>query len=379
MTPTSLLKQISFKPPYCPCEKCPFHNPKYTADSLKPFYYNNGWAKPKSRSHRVRKYICKHCGKNFQYTTFKLEYRERKLDLNFEIFRLKYMGVTLREIGRQLKCSEFLIRARLKKMAQQGALIHTEFLQKMKIDEPLAFDGLENFSGTQYDPNNINQAIGSKSLFIYDFGFAPLNRKGKMSPDQVAKNQVLKKTKGRYSPQAIRKNTADVIHRVYNLRKDPEKPLILYTDFHPQYQKAIQINLKDLHIKHIKISSKAARNFQNILFPVNHSDLIIRQHVGSFRRETIAFAKTPQSMVWHFILFMVWKNYFRFQFVKEHLRRPQAHLTTPAMHLNLTTHPLTFDEFFDIKRTPAQVPLSPEWLAFYHGDLTFKRELPQAA
>jgi hypothetical protein len=220
--------------------------------------------------------------------------------------------------------------------------------------------------------------IGKESLFIYDFNFAPLNRKGRMSLRQKVKLKTLESQEGRFSPRAIRTKTRTLFERIYQ-KKAQQSSLVIYSDEHFQYERVVKQDLKHLPIEHVRISSKQTRNYKNHLFAVNHSDLLIRQHVGAFSRETICFSKTHERMVQKFILFLGWKNYFRKTFVKPHKRNPQTNTHTPAMNLGLVTQPFEFHEFFDIRRTPAQVRLSTDWLDYYKEVPIAQRILPKSA
>jgi hypothetical protein len=372
--------QLKFRPPYCPNEKCLFHPWESPSTSEKDplFYETKGWPKIQSYPYQVREYRCKHCWRSFRYSYFQLEYRMQKRGLFPLIFRFLFTGASNHEIARQLSCTEPLIRRRLDRMAQWAFLKHAQLIQLLKIQEPIAYDGLENFSGSQYDPNHIQQAIGKDSLFVYDFNYVPLNRKGRMSDHQKRTNSIIERTEGRYLPKAIRVASQTIFQRLYERRADPEKPLILYTDEHFQYRRAIERDLKGCQIQQVRISSKQTRNYQNILFPVNHADLNIRQQVGAFSRETICFSKTAVAMIKKYALYAIFKNYFRPQFTKKLKRKPQAHLQTPAMALGLVDHPMSFYEFFDVRRSPQQVKLNSEWNCFYQGKATYERVIAAA-
>ncbi len=344
------------------------------------FYRLNGWGKLKTYPFRNRKYQCLHCRRNFCYSVFKLDYRAKlRGDISSKIFDLLNTGASNRHIGRKLGCSENTVRNKLIDMSQWILTKHARFMKDIKIQEPVAYDGLENFSSSQYEPNHIQQCIGTKSLFTYDFNYAPLNRKGRMSDRQKRIRSEMEGLHGRYDPKAIRKSTKVIMERLFQAW-DPQKgPMILYSDEHFQYDRAIKRDLKHLKIKHVKISSKETRNYQNLLFSVNHADLLIRQHMGAFSRETICFSKTAPAMIHKFILFMGWKNYFRVNFVKRHVTRPTAHTHTPAMELGITNKPLTFEEFFDIRVPLKHANLNPEWLKFYHLIPTYERIQPKRA
>lgn len=373
----ALQEQMNFRPPHCPSEKCLFHPWKESPSSkdLPRFFESKGWATIQSYPYRVKVYRCKHCKKSFRYSYFQLDYRTKKRGLFPLVFHFFFTGASNFEISRQLSCSEPTVRRRLDRMAQWGFLRHHQLTLNLKIQEPIAYDGLENFSGSQYDPNQIQHAIGKESLFIYDFNFVPLNRKGRMSPLQKRVRSRIEREKGRYFPRAIRSSTQTILRRLYGKRADTKKPLILYTDEHFQYRRAIERDMKDCLIQQVRVSSKRTRNYQNILFPVNHADLNIRQNVGAFSRETICFSKTPAAMVRKYCLYMIYKNYFRPQFVKKLKRRPKAHLQTPAMVLGLTDHTMSFYEFFNWRLSPKQVDLNAEWQSFYFGRPTYDRVL----
>jgi hypothetical protein len=406
----ALARQSRFVPPYCPNTAC-LHHPlsrsqtgprlelrlglglallpqsELESKSKAPvegsatrFWSHHGWRKTRVFPYRVRCFRCRLCLKRFSRSSFQLTCALKRPKLaTRRIFELFTTGCSLREIGRRLQCSEHLVRIRLARLSQWALLRHTQLCERLELDEPVAYDGLENFAHSQYEPNHINQLVGRHSLFIYDFGFCPLNRKGRMSPRQKTRLRQLEKEHGRFDPQAVRINTRQVLSRALaRLRgkglKKKTTALELHSDEHFHYRQVIHEDLGHEPIVWVPTSSKLGRTYRNRLFAVNHSDLLIRQHVAAFRRETIAFAKRHERMIERFVLFLSWKNYFRPQMVRRQKLKPQAHTHTPAMALGLTQRPMTFHRFFDLKRTPRQVPLSDEWTAFYERRRTFGRD-----
>jgi hypothetical protein len=232
-------------------------------------------------------------------------------------------------------------------MAAQGLLIQAKKTENLKIAESVAYDGIENFAGSQYDPNYINHAIGRETYFLYDFNFSPLNRKGRMSQRQKVIKKKIENKSGRYPVTAIRDCTRILLLRL--LSRCPGD-LLFHSDNHYAYRQAIR-QLPDKHrVCHFITPAKVARNFRNRLFAINHSDNLTRHHVKTFTRETIAFAKTSIGMIESFTLFMVWKNFMRTRFIKKQRRDPRSHLDSPAMRLELETKVLTFFEFYYVDR-----------------------------
>ncbi len=249
----------------------------------------------------------------------------------------------------------------MKKLTSWGLLKHAHMTNDLKIHEPIVYDGVENFSFSQFDPNNLNHAVGKNSLFIYDFNLCPLNRKGRMSPLQKQKKRWLEKKFGPYPPDAVRTSTKKIFNRL--LAKSP-KPLVIFSDKHFQYRRVVEIDLKNQPIEHLTVSSKIYRNFQNPLFAINNIDLQLRHNVAAFKRETIAFSKHSIAMQEAFIAHMLYRNYMRPKFWGTHRSDPLSSKKSPAMELGLFSKILSFKEFFKERVLPTQISVQEDWLLF---------------
>ncbi len=349
----ALKRQKNFIPPYCPNPKCVHHH------GAESFYIKWGWKKTLKFPYFNQRYQCKSCRQTFCYTFFKLGFREKLTDLNKKIFKLNLCSASKRHIARELNVSERLIRDRQSKMARWALLTHAKWTKNLKIEEGIVYDGLENFSYSQYDPNNINHAIGKDSLFTYDFNFAAMNRKGRMSERQKIVKAELELEHGPYPRGMIREKTASIFRRLYN---KTDKNLLLYSDNHYLYRRALKYDLSDCEIHHDITPSTQTRNYKNKLFVVNNFDMQIRQTCSAFRRETIAFSKHSVAMVEKFVLQMCFKNYMRSIFYKKHKRDPETLTTSPAMKVGIAQKILKFDEFYKNRITIHQVDLNEDWL-----------------
>jgi IS1 family transposase len=212
---------------------------------------------------------------------------------------------------------------------------------------------------SQYEPNNLNHAIGRSSLFVYDFNLSSMNRKGRMTKAQVENRLALEKEHGKFDPKAIEKDSKKVFSRLLGKCQF----LTLYTDEHHAYQRAAE----GLSFFHVMTSSKLARNFYNPLFAVNHMDLLCRHHLAAFKRETIAFAKNTVAMAESYILRAVEKNYMLSQFTKKQKRNLVANTHSPAMILKIRDKIQTFGEFFRFRYSVHQVKLSGDWLRLFRS------------
>jgi hypothetical protein len=352
---------IDTKPNYCPYLNC----------SNTHRFWIHGSRKLCGLARRFR---CCVCRRTFSLAQFYFEFRNKRIGLNHHILAQFTAGLSNRQIARGISASECLVRERIQKMAKQGLLFHAQQTLDFTITEPVAYDGLENFARSQYEPNNINQAIGSKSLFIYDFNFAPLNRKGRMSDRQKLNDEKLAQSLGRFPKSAIKTASIELFNRLVHKCRTTRNPLKLLTDEHFQYRRAVrQINRRRNLIDHATVSSKAARTYKNILFPVNHADLLARQHIKAFARETISFSKTHAAMVQKFALFAVWKNYIRPQFTKPHKADPRTNVQTPAQSAGVTHAPLKFGDLYTERLFKKHITLNQDWQLFIEDQTPFNR------
>lgn len=366
-----LHRERSFCPPYCPNSKCRHHL------GGQGFARKHGLKPIKRFPYLSQRFHCTACNKTFSYSFFFLEYRAHVWGKNEAIFEDHRKGVSLRETARGIGHSERMVRGRKRKMASWGLLRHAKFCESLKVKEPIVYDGLENFSYSQFDPNNLNHAVGKKSLFTYDFNLSPLNRKGRMSPAQATKKRFLERVHGPYPRDAIRVSTRKIFKRL--LEKTPGK-LVLYTDKHFQYRRVVEEDLDAKRFEHIKISSKVHRNYQNPLFAVNNIDLQARHNLAAFKRETIAFSKHTIAMQESFVLYVLFRNYMRPKFYGTHRSDPECSKKSPAMELKLLDRILSFKEMFSQRVLPSQVNLHEEWKLLYHRiDPLSRRPIKSAA
>lgn len=347
---------MHFFPNFCPYLDCPQHDDT----AARPNFWRHG--KSKTGDPRFR---CKSCHRTFGRSQFKLEFRNRRLGLNSHIFQLCIGGFSNRHIAASLSCSPTLVRLRIDKMAIQALCYQSKNTRTLLINEPISFDGLENFARSQYEPNNINHAIGRNSLFIYDFNLVPMNRKGRMSDRQKIFDDKFQKINGTIPDDAIQKSVTRVFRRLVQRKPKHQKKITLYSDRHFAYRQAISENpiLKNA-IDHVTVSSKDPRTYKNILFPVNHTDSLSRHQIKAFTRETISFSKTHVAMAYKYSLLMIWKNYMRPQFTKPHKRDPDTNKLSPAQRLGLTKKVLSFGDIFRKRLFIRHSRLNKDWLSF---------------
>jgi transposase-like protein len=363
-------QKLRFRPPYCANSQCRWHQPETC--QREGVFIRYGIRKISRYPYISVRFRCQRCRKTFSDSFFGFSYRDQ-LDANYKEINFLKGGFSRRRISRELGCSLDTVLRRCRKIAAQSLLVQAKMMAGLKIQESVAYDGVENFSFSQYDPNNINHVVGRESYFVYDFNFSPLNRKGRTSPRQKRRMKDLDQKFGRYDGKEIQKATRRLLSR---LLTRTEGELVFHSDNHFAYRRAIQSLPERDRICHLITSSKLARNFRNRLFAINHLDILTRQNSTTFKRETIAFSKHSIGMVEDFAMLMTDKNFMKPIFSKKHKQDPSTNIESPAMRVGIAKKILSFYELFSVRVTKAQVNLSEDWKMFVERvDPTSRRKI----
>lgn len=356
--------QETFSPPFCPRPECPEHFP-----SGKKFWVRNGIEHTQKAPGKNQKYRCTRCGKGFSYNTFSIDFRKKIPGISEEVFTCSLSGMSNNSIAHKIKVAEATVRNRLTFLARQSLLMEKEITPKIQIKESVAYDGFETFTYDQYSPCYINTAVGSDSLFTYSTTFSPLNRKGRMTAEQKVKLKYLVDKHGRYPSNSIYEAS---LYAFKELQKKSDQSLLLYTDEHKSYTRALT-KLKSNKIQHIKISSKMPRTTSNPLFPINHLHRNYRHFFSSQHRETISFQKHEAGLMDKIQLMKTQKNFMKPKFARANKIDPEAGSKSPAMYIGATDRILEFENVFPRRRVITHYELDQMEGDFYEREYQFSR------
>jgi hypothetical protein len=201
---------------------------------------------------------------------------------------------------------------------------------------------------------DLNLLVGS-SHFVYGLSDAELRRSGTMRPAQLVKRTILEKRFGRPDPRATQKSIEELLRRVL----PPGSRALIRSDEHQAYPRAIR-KLRDRSIVHETTSSKATRTTQNPLFPVNLADMLLRHSSSNHKRETIAFSKRRQAVLYRAAIWLVWRNY-----LKDRSENRKA--GPPAKTLGLVQKSLNVKEILVKRLFPEREGISGWLAACYFG------------
>jgi len=171
-----------FLPTHCPHRQCKYFP---TGNQIKWFLKAGTHS---TQAHGcVQRFRCKGCGRTFSRQTFDLHYfSKRRLD--WENFRwIVRQCSSDRAKSRELGVSPTTIANKTHRLSQWSLSVQHRVTEGYKFSGRYCADGFETFTHTQYHPGHLNILVGAHSLFVFNWDYATIRRKGRMTPEQKAK------------------------------------------------------------------------------------------------------------------------------------------------------------------------------------------------
>ena len=306
-----------------------------------------------NKPHRIQRYRCKACQRNFSSQTFSTTYWQKIPGLDEQIFMKAVGGMANRQAARDLQVSPTTVNNRVARLGRHCMLFHWREMETAPPVTALVVDGFESFELSQYYPIHHHFAVEKGTDFFVYFTDSELRRKGRMTPYQKKKRCQLERQFGRPDPQAIRKDMTELLA----VSLSGVKKATVYSDDHRSYPPAIA--RVSCEITHDITSSKARRTTSNPLWEVNLLDLIVRHSNANHKRETIAWSKRRQASAERLGLTLWWRNYNKGR--REKVRGSP----TPAMVRGMATRPETVKELLSQRIFRDHVNLPPRWARYY--------------
>jgi transposase-like protein len=297
-----------FQPPRCPHRRCSQH--------LRPqhgFFVRRGYYRPLCRAHPVPRFRCRHCGKGFSRQTFRVDYRDHRPDLNAGLFVSIATGIgirqTARNLGLSLRCTELKFR----KLARHLRRLNLNLRGELPPGAVLHFDELETYESRRNTrPLSLPVLIEGPSRFAIWGESAPIRPHGRMSE---ARKKAVREDERRFGR---RKDTSGrSVLRTLLRGAEMAKGLALvelHTDEKSTYPSAARRAFVGKPLLHHRTNSKVPRETWNPLFAINHTETMMRDHLGRLRRESWLVSKARRYLDLGIQMWMAYRNYVRRRF-----------------------------------------------------------------
>ena len=247
----------------------------------------------------------------FSSQTFSPTYWLKRPDLLPRVFALEVNGAGHRQQGRVLDAGHATVQRHVERLGRHCLLAH-EAMRDHARDalphEPVVLDGLRSFAGGQFWPVEITSLMGSRSYYSHDFVVSERRRSGTMTDRQAARRARFEELYGRPDPAGLRKDVSELLAASLPQRTSSDSlPIELRSDEEPAYPRALR-RLGGGPIDHQRTISTAPRTPDNPLFAINAHHALMRHSGANLKRESIAFSKRLQGVIYRHAIFQVWVN-----------------------------------------------------------------------
>lgn len=297
-----------FRPPRCPYRSCSQH--------LRPgdhFFRRFGCYLPKCRSQPVPRFRCRVCLRTFSRQTFRMDYRDHRPDLNARLFQSLASGLGLRQTSRNLRLSLRCTELKFRKIARHLRRLNLNLRGPLPEGSSFQLDEIESYEARRNTrPLSLPFLIETKSRFIVWAESATIRPRGKMTP---ARRKAMDEDELRFGRRRdrSRRSLRRTFRRAADLSKDLHR-VRLESDKKTSYVGLAREAFGGERLVHGQTSSRLARTIANPLFPINHTEAMVRDLTGRMRRDSWLVSKKGRYLDLGLQIFMAYRNYVRRRF-----------------------------------------------------------------
>jgi len=291
-----------FRPVRCPNRRCvAFRDPPPR------FWRRNGTYRPRCRKEPIPRFRCKLCRRGFSRQTFRLDYRDKRPELNVELFKLLTSGVGLRQAGRCLELDVHAVQKKFRKLARHMRLLNRSLLRRLPPGRVLLLDELESFEHTSVAPLTVPVLIDRTSKLVLATDVAPIRRAARYGSPRRQRLERFEAKHGRRRDRGFA-SVRRVFGRLADLLR--ERPATLATDEKTTYARQCRQRFGP-QVVHCTVSSKRPRTGSNPLAAINMTDAMLRDNNGRLRRRSWLVSKRGRYLRLQLELFTAYRNWHR--------------------------------------------------------------------
>ena len=334
-----------FQPPRCPYRDCPrFARPG------ERFYNRRGSYRAKCRPHPIPRFVCKTCERTFSRQTFRMDRGDHRPDLNAQLFRLLASGIGLRQSARMLGLSRRCTELKARKIGEHLCQLDLNLCGLLPEGCELALDELETYEGRRNTrPVTVPLLLETESHYVVWAESATIRPNGKMSEARLA---AIAQDEARYGPRRNLSRWAILrtLRRGAALTRHLEH-VRLVTDEKTIYPALASEVFGAGRLEHRTVNSQVARMTWNPLFPINHTEAVMRDLMGRLRRESWLVSKDRRYLDLALHVFIAYRNWIRYRFNGEDFSAGQM--------LGFVTRRLTFGEALSWRQDAGERSIHP--------------------
>ena len=309
-----------FEPPRCPYRRCPRH-----ADPGPRFFIRRGSYVARCRPRPIPRFRCRTCGRTFSRQTFRADFRDRKPHLNTRVIESLCSGVGFRQTARVIGMTRNNLEAKARKISRNADRLDRNLLARAAArnalsnrggEQKIHFDEFETYETRRNTrPLTIAVLIETETRLLVGRTAAPIRPRGRMTAQRRA---AIAAEEARFGPRKDRSRVAcRWAFRAAARLRPTASVIVLRTDEKTTYPGLALRAFPGRAVAHLRTPSVMHRDELNPLFPINHTEALLRDLVGRVRRESWLVSKLRTYLNLHLGLYAAWRNWVRPRFNRD--------------------------------------------------------------
>lgn len=253
-----------------------------------------------------QRYRCLTCKKSFSSATLHPCYRQRRRQLNSQVFHLYVSGCSQRRIAKLVGCNPKTMVRKFLFLSTWAEVYFKKHRDSFLPSEEVEFDDLETFEHSKMKPLSVAMVIESKTRRILGFNVARMPAKG------LLVKRALKKYGYRKDERAKKRE---------ELFKDVSLSIAanatIKSDENPHYPKQIKKHFRSCQHKAYKGRRGCVVGQGELksggfdpLFTLNHTFAMFRANLNRLFRRTWNTTKKPDRLEKHLWLYCLYHNLY---------------------------------------------------------------------
>ncbi len=252
----------------------------------------------------IQRYRCLDCCRGFSEATLTFEYRQKRRDINFTLYKHLVSTVSQRRSAIILGINRKTCARRLPYFASVARSQHLGFLLEKNASLEIQFDDMESSEHTKLKPLSIPLACEHPTRLILAFDVVSMPAKGLLAKISRAKYGL--------RPDHRKLGWNNVLRTVATTST---KSVTITSDSHKFYPAMIQKHLPEA--LHIQTKSRRAcvagqgelkKGGYDPLFTLNHTAACFRANINRLIRKTWCTTKKRSRLKDHMACYVLWHN-----------------------------------------------------------------------
>ena len=292
---------------YCVNLDCSEHQSRHLESAVSGRVSKKGTFYRRCDRRYIQRFKCLVCKLQFSKATFDPDYRQRRREINHQLFLLLSSGITQRRAAILLLTDRMTVSRKLKILGARARDEHGDWLeerfQEAQIKE-IQFDDLETSEHTKCKPVSITLAVHKITREILDFQVKRMPAKGLLA----------KMSRKKYGPRKDERPQGwNQLHK--NLTPFLRVDALCESDENPHYPKYVNKYLPGAtHVRHkgargaIVGQGELKKQGFDPLFSLNHTCAMLRANINRLFRKTWSTTKKIEGLVDHLWIYVRYHN-----------------------------------------------------------------------